>query len=444
MLEQVFQDQWGRVLASLVGFLGDIELAEDAVQEAFATAAERWPRDGIPANPTGWLITTARHRAIDRIRRERTLAAKTELLKRELHHRREETAMDDPALDDPEAFPDERLELIFTCCHPALALEAQVGLTLRTLGGLSTEEIARAFLVSSETMSKRLTRAKHKIRDAGIPFAVPAGHLLPDRLDAVLAVIYLIFNEGWGDGRVDLAAEAIRLGRALAELMPDEAEAHGLLALMLINHARSTARFQGGELVLLPDQDRSLWDQHQIAAARTSLTRALSLHGSGTGGTYLLQAAIADLHLQEPRDWEKIALLYERLQHLTNSPVVAMNRAIAVTELAGPEAGLSLLGDLALEDYRYYHSTRADLLRRLGRTGEARAAYTRALELTRPGPEQRFLEGRLAGLPRSESEAPGSPVRREFRPDPAPGTSRNRRAPRPGAGTGGWCSSSHP
>src|SRR5437764_4916025 len=274
MLEQVFREDWGRVLASLVGFLGDIELAEDAAQEAFAIAAERWPRDGLPANPTGWLIATARNRAVDRIRRERTLAAKTEQLERELRDQPEEDAMDETA-----CFPDERLELIFTCCHPALALDAQVGLTLRTLGGLSTEEIARAFLVPFETMSKRLTRAKHKIRDAAIPFAVPPDHLLPERLDAVLAVIYLIFNEGWGGDRVDLSAEAIRLGRSLVELMPDEAEAHGLLALMLLGHARSEARFRGGELVLLDDQDRELWDQSQIGEGRALLERALALHG---------------------------------------------------------------------------------------------------------------------------------------------------------------------
>jgi RNA polymerase sigma-70 factor, ECF subfamily len=394
VLEDTFRDEWGRVLASLVGFLGDIELAEDAAQEAFASAAERWPRDGSPANPTGWLITTARNRAIDRIRRERTLAAKTEQLKRELRDGLEET-MDDEAIDDAATFPDERLELIFTCCHPALALDAQVGLTLRTLGGLSTDEIARAFLVPFETMSKRLTRAKHKIRDAAIPFAVPAGHLLPDRLDAVLTVVYLIFNEGWGGGRVDLSAEAIRLGRSLIELMPDEAEAHALLALMLINQARSAARFRGDELVLLDDQDRSLWDDHQVAQGRELLERALALHGSGP---YVIQAAIADLHLHEPRDWEEIALLYQQLEQVTSSRVVTMNRAIAVAELEGPEAALALLDGLELDDYRYYHSTRADLLRRLGRDDEARAAYARALELTQPGPEQRFLEGRLTDL----------------------------------------------
>jgi RNA polymerase sigma-70 factor, ECF subfamily len=390
MLEQVFRDEWGRVLASLVGFLRDIELAEEAAQDAFAVAAERWPRDGVPANPTGWLIATARNRAIDRIRRERTLAVKTEQLKRELQAQPEET------MDETATFPDERLELIFTCCHPALALDAQVGLTLRTLGGLSTEEIARAFLVPFETMSKRLTRAKHKIRNAGIPFAVPPDHVLPERLDAVLAVVYLIFNEGWGGGRVDLSAEAIRLGRSLVELMPDEAEAHGLLALMLIDHARTAARFQGGELVLLDDQDRSLWDQRQIDNGRALLERALTLRGSGP---YLLQAAIAELHLAQPRDWGEIAALYERLEQITGSPVVTMNRAIATAELEGPDAGLAMLEGLALDDYRYYHSTRADLLRRLGRIGEARAAYVRALELTQPGPEQRFLEARIDALP---------------------------------------------
>jgi RNA polymerase sigma-70 factor, ECF subfamily len=389
VLEEVFREHWGHVLASLVGYLRDIELAEDAAQDAFAVAAERWPRDGVPRRPAAWLITTARNRAIDRIRRERTLAVKAQQLKRELRDRPEET------MDETTTFPDERLELIFTCCHPALALDAQVGLTLRTLGGLSTEEIARAFLVPFETMSKRLTRAKHKIRDAGIPFAVPPDHLLCERLDAVLAVVYLIFNEGWGGGRVALSAEAIHLGRSLVQLMPDEAEAHALLALMLMGHARDAARFCDGELVLLDAQDRSLWDQSQIEEGRGLLERALALHGSGS---YVLQAAIADLHLREPRNWEEIALLYQRLERITGSPVVTMNRAVAVAELEGPEAALALLDGLDLGGYRYYHSTRAALLRRLGRNDEARAAYFRALELSQPGPEQRFLANRLADL----------------------------------------------
>jgi RNA polymerase sigma-70 factor (ECF subfamily) len=252
-------------------------------------------------------------------------------------------------------------------------------------------------------MSKRLTRAKHKIRDAGIPFAVPPEHMLPERLDAVLAVVYLVFNEGWGGGRVALSAEAIRLGRSLVDLMPDEAEAHALLALMLLGHARSAARFVGGELVLLDDQDRSLWDQHQIEEARRLLERALALHGTGP---YVIQAAIADLHLQSPRDWEEIELLYQRLARITSSPVVEMNRAIAVAEIEGPHTALALLDGLELDGYRYYHSTRADLLHRLGRDREARAAYKRALQLTQPGPERRFLENRLADLSQSAEAGP--------------------------------------
>jgi RNA polymerase sigma-70 factor, ECF subfamily len=389
VLEDVFRDQWGRVLATLVGMLGDIELAEDAAQEAFALAAERWPRSGRPENPTGWLITIARNRAIDRIRRERTLAAKTEQLQRERRDPPEEP------MDETATFPDERLELIFTCCHPALALDAQVALTLRTLGGLSTDEIARAFLVPFETMSKRLTRAKHKIRDANIPFAVPPERMLPERLDAVLAVVYLIFNQGWGAARIDLAAEAIRLGRALVALMPDEAEAAGLLALMLLNDSRRDARIRDGELVLLDDQDRSLWDQRQIAEARHLLDRALALHGAGP---YILQAAIADLHTHERRDWDQIALLYRRLEDLTGSPIVTVNRAIALAEIEGPAAALALLDELVLDSYRYFHSTRADLLRRVGRNDEARAAYARALQLAQTEPERRFLQSRLHEL----------------------------------------------
>lgn len=290
------------------------------------------------------------------------------------------------------SFPDERLELIFTCCHPALGLEAQVALTLRALGGLSTEEIARAFLVPEETMKRRLSRAKRKIKDAGIPFRVPDDHTLPERLAAVLAVVYLIYNEGYG-GRGDLAAEALRLGAALAELMPDEPEVHGLRALMLLDDARRDARFTGGELVLLADQDRSLWDEAKITRGREALDRASALHGSGA---YVIQAAIASLHMDEPRDWPQIAALYGELVQLTGSPVVELNRAIAVAEAVGPEAGLSLVDRLDLDGYQYFHSTRADLLRRLGRGGEARAEYERALELAPTEPERHFLRRRIA------------------------------------------------
>jgi RNA polymerase sigma-70 factor (ECF subfamily) len=291
-------------------------------------------------------------------------------------------------------FPDERLELIFTCCHPALALEAQVALTLRALGGLRTEEIARAFLVPEETMKRRLSRAKLKIKDAGIPFRVPADYLLPERLGAVLAVVYLIFNEGY-DGRVDLAAEALRLGAALAELMPDEPEIHGLHALMLLDDARRDARFEGGELVLLADQDRSHWDVARIAGGRAALARALALQG---GGPYVIQAAIASLHMEEPRDWPQIAALYGELVGLTGSAVVELNRAIAVAEASGTEAGLALVDRLDLDGYQYFHSTRADLLRRLGRSDEARTEYERALELAHTEPERRFLRRRVADV----------------------------------------------
>jgi RNA polymerase sigma-70 factor (ECF subfamily) len=373
------------VLASLIGFLGDFDLAEEAVQEAFAAAAERWRRDGLPANPGAWLVITARHRAIDRIRRERTLAEKIRLL--------ETPEWTEDEMDDT-AIADERLELIFTCCHPALAGEAQVALTLRALGGLSTEEIARAFLVSEETMKRRLSRAKAKIKATGIPFAVPPDHLLPDRLDVVLAVVYLIYNEGYG-GRVDLAAEALRLGRVLAALMPDEAEVHALFALMLIHHARRWARFADGDLVLLGEQDRSLWDAPQLAAGREALDRAIALRGRGP---YALQAAIASLQTEEEPDWEEIAELYARLAEITGSAVVELNRAVALAEAGSTEEALLLVEDLDLDGYRYLHSTRAELLRRLDRVEDARAAYRRALELTTSEPDRRFLERRLTEL----------------------------------------------
>jgi RNA polymerase sigma-70 factor, ECF subfamily len=388
ILEQAFREEWGRVLAYLVGFLGDFDLAEEAAQEAFAIAAVRWPHDGTPSNPGGWLATTARNRAINRIRRERSLAAKTRLL---------EVPQATEYDMDETTYPDERLELIFTCCHPALAVDAQVALTLRTLGGLTTVDIARAFLVPEPTMAQRLVRAKRKIKAAGIPFRVPPDHLLPDRLAAVLTVVYLIFNEGYG-GRGDLASEAIRLGGALAELMPDEPEVHGLLALMLLHDSRRAARHRNGELVLLADQDRLLWNTEQIDAGRAALDRALALHGSGPGGVYVLQAAIASLHTEEPRDWRQVAALYGELARVTGSPVVELNRAVAIAEKDGPEAGLAIVDRLPLEDFHYLHATRGELLRRLGRTAEARAAYQRALVLVHDDAERRLLERRLAEL----------------------------------------------
>jgi RNA polymerase sigma-70 factor (ECF subfamily) len=386
-VEHIFREEWSRVLASLIGLLGDFDLAEEAAQEAFAIAAARWGRDGTPDNPRAWLVATARNRATDRLRRERTFAGKAHLLV--------EAGVQEDAMEAT-FFPDERLELVFTCCHPALAIESQVALTLRTLGGMSTEQIARAFVVPEATMAQRLVRAKRKIRTAGIPFRVPSRERLADRLDAVLAVVYLVFNEGYG-GRGELAAEALWLGRSLAELLPDEPEVHGLLALMLLNDSRRDARVVDGELVLLADQDRSRWDAAQVTAGRAALDAALA---AGGRGPYVLQAAIASLHAVEGRpDWPQIAALYGRLGRLNGSPIVELNRAVAVAEVDGAEAGLGIVEGLDLGDYRYLHATRAELLRRLERAGDARVAYRAALALTDDPVERRFLERRLRELP---------------------------------------------
>ena len=383
------------MLASLIGFLGDFDLAEEAAQEAFAVAAERWPRDGTPANPGAWLVTTARNRAIDRIRRDRTLVAKTRLLD-------VPEAMEDDV--DETTIPDERLELIFTCCHPALELDAQVALTLRTLGGLQTEEIARAFLVPEATMAKRLVRAKQKIKAAGIPFRVPPAHLLPDRIAAVLAVVYLIFNEGYG-GRGDLASEAIRLGRVLAELMPDEPEVHGLLALMLVNDARRDARFADGDGGA-PPRSGSIALGHRPDRGRAG--RARSRAGArAAAGQYVLQAAIAVLHLDEPQDWPQLAALYGELARLTGSSVVELNQAVAVAEAGDVESALALVERLELDRYHYLHATRAELLRRLDRDrGSPRRLRprARARPLGRRAPPPRAQAGGAPGVTKAETK----------------------------------------
>ncbi len=403
VVERLFREEHGRALATLIRALGDFDLAEEAVQDAFIRAMDRWPADGVPANPGAWITTTARNRAIDRIRRERRLRDKVELIQ----------ALDRlQALPDEEelrmrAWPDERLRLVFTCCHPALAREAQVALTLRTLGGLTTREIARAFLTTEPTIGQRLVRAKRKIREAAIPYEVPPPDVLPERLAGVLAVLYLVFNEGYASTegelvRADLCAEAIRLTRVVVGLLPAEAEPSALLALMLLHDSRREARVDAaGDLVLMEDQDRSRWTAGEIDEGLALLERARSLRPAGP---YVLQAAIAAEHARAPHaeavDWPAVVALYRSLLSIQPSPVVALNAAVAVAMADGPQAGLALVDRLgatgALERYHLLHATRADLLRRLDRRAEAADAYRRALDLATNPAERRFLERRLA------------------------------------------------